>query len=151
MAMARLMPPTSPTASVSRDQRSRSGYSTTQAPRWTFRDHEPRSAGEYQAQFSGVVETPVALTPYYTVTQATVLPDGDYTVTVDGREQDGKTESQQARLAIKGGDTTPPGFGDFSVFTPSFDDEAPGHPRRPHHLHAQSATASATASPSATG
>jgi hypothetical protein len=88
-----------------------------QGKSYVFRHNEPRSAGDFQAQFSGVVETALTLTPYYTTTQATVLPDGIYkvTVTVDNA---GQTETAQASLSIKSGDNTPPGFGDFSVFTP---------------------------------
>jgi hypothetical protein len=55
------------------------------------------------------------------VTQAAVLPDGVYTVTVDARDSVGQREQTHARLVIVKGDSTPPGFGDFSVFTPAFD------------------------------
>ncbi len=84
---------------------------------YVFRQSEPRSAGEFQARFSGVVETPLALTPYYTTTQAVVLPDGNYKVMVTV-ENGGQKETAQASLSIKNGDSTPPAFGDFSVFTP---------------------------------
>jgi hypothetical protein len=87
----------------------------------TFRNSEPRSAGDYAAVFSGVVENPIALTPYYTVTQASVLPDGQYVVDVEVADKDSATESLQRQLTIRGGDAAAPGFGDFSVFTPSFD------------------------------
>ncbi len=86
-----------------------------------FRDRERRSAGEYEAKFSGVVETPVSVTPFYTVTQASVLPDDHYTVVVTAEEANGHRETVQASLTIVGGDASPPGFGDFSVFTPSYD------------------------------
>jgi len=90
---------------------------------YPFRQREPRSSGDYQARFSGVVETPIALTPYYTATQATVLPDGHYTVIIEAEDRNGNKQATQADLAIAGGDATPPGFGDFSVFTPSFDEK----------------------------
>lgn len=88
---------------------------------YPFREGEPRSAGEFNANFSGVVEKAVSLTPYYDATQAAVLPDGRYRVLVEV-ENGGRTESAETALTIRGGDGSPPGFGDFSVFTPSFDE-----------------------------
>jgi hypothetical protein len=87
---------------------------------YVFRQNEPRSAGEFQARFTGVVETPLQLTPYYSTTQAVVLPDGAYKVNLTV-ESAGQKDTAQAGLTIKNGDSTPPGFGDFSVFTPCID------------------------------
>ncbi len=88
---------------------------------YAFRDREPRASGEFAANFSGVVETPLTLTPYYTATQAAVLADGRYRVVVEV-ENGAQKQSAEAWLTIRGGDASPPGFGDFSVFTPSFDE-----------------------------
>ena len=92
-----------------------------------FRQDEPRSAGSYEAKFSGVCESTLALTPYYTVTQASVLPDGAYKVIIEAQDKDGHKETAEAGLTIMtnngGGDAAAPGFGDFSVFTPSFDEK----------------------------
>jgi hypothetical protein len=57
------------------------------------------------------------------VTQASVLPDGAYKVIVTVEDKAGSRQTSEAALVIKGGDSTPPGFGDFSVFTPSFDEK----------------------------
>jgi hypothetical protein len=87
---------------------------------YPFRANEPRTAGEFEARFSGVVEKAVSLSSYYTVTQAAVLPDGRYRVLVEVANGNDR-QTIESSLTIKGGDSTPPGFGDFSVFTPSFD------------------------------
>ncbi len=87
-----------------------------------FRQSEPRSAGQFAAKFSGVTESTIVLTPFYSTTQAAVLPDGTYKVVVEV-ENGGAKQTIESRLTIKGGDGTPPGFGDFSVFTPSFDEK----------------------------
>lgn len=87
-----------------------------------FRLREPRSAGEYQAKFSGVVQSALALTPFYTATQAGVLPDGVYRVLVEAEGKNGQKASSETPLTIEGGDASPPGFADFSIFTPSFDE-----------------------------
>lgn len=86
-----------------------------------FRDQEPRTVGEYQAKFSGVAETPISLTPFYSVTQASVLPDGQYRVVVRAEDAGGRASVQEATITLDGGDSSAPGFGDFSVFTPCTD------------------------------
>jgi hypothetical protein len=77
-----------------------------------FRQNRRRSAGDYQVDFSGVVD-------------GAMLPDGRYTWVVEAVADDGQTASQQGQLVIENADTTKPELQGFSVypqvFTPNQD------------------------------
>ncbi len=77
-----------------------------------FRQSRRRSVGDYQVDFSGVVD-------------GTMLPDGPYTWTVEAVADDGQTTTQQGQLVIENADTTKPELQGFSVypqvFTPNQD------------------------------
>jgi len=77
-----------------------------------FRDHEDRSALEYTAYFSGVVD-------------GRLLLDGDYTCTVEAIDRDGVGAVIELPFAIRGGDPVPLDIVDLSVhptaFTPNRD------------------------------
>jgi hypothetical protein len=77
-----------------------------------FRQNRRRSTGDYQVDFSGVVD-------------GAMLPDGRYTWVVEAVADDGQTASQQGQLVIENADTTKPELQGFSVypqvFTPNQD------------------------------
>ena len=80
--------------------------------RYTFRDAQPRSAGEYDVQFGGVID-------------GRLLPEGEYRWVVAATDEAGQTQSVDGRLVIAGGESSAPqitGFGVYpSAFTPNRD------------------------------
>jgi len=93
--------------------------------RYDFRVAQPRPAGDYVAQFSGVVESPVTLAPGFDLTQARLLPNGEYRYVVEAVDAQGHKEQVEGRLTIADGDPTVPEMLDYSVFTPSINRERP--------------------------
>ncbi len=96
--------------------------------RYDFRVQEPRPAGDYVAQFSGVVEGPVTLAPGFAMNQARLLPNGEYRYVVeaiDPQDPQGRKEQKEGKLTIAQGDPTVPEMLDYSVFTPSTNRERP--------------------------
>jgi hypothetical protein len=93
--------------------------------RYDFRDGEPRPAGNYVAQFSGVIQSSVSLAPGIVVNQARLLPNGNYRFVVQTVDSQGAREETTGNLAIVDGDPTTPEMVDFSVFTPSYNREPP--------------------------
>lgn len=75
--------------------------------RYTFRDARPRSAGEYDVQFSGVID-------------GRLLPDGEYRWIVEASDEAGQRQAVDGRLAISGGESTAPQISGFSVDPPAF-------------------------------
>lgn len=77
-----------------------------------FRDSRRRSEGDYQVDFSGVVN-------------GSMLPDGSYTWVVEATDDSGETVNQNGTLVIQNADTTKPELEGFSVypqiFTPNQD------------------------------
>ena len=73
-----------------------------------FRDDLPRQPGSYEALFGGVID-------------GRMLPDGDYSLRVSVRPDDGSAAAEaQAALAITGGDTTPPRLEGLALAPDSF-------------------------------
>ncbi|MBU0494465.1 MAG: hypothetical protein KKA73_21665 [Chloroflexi bacterium] len=72
-----------------------------------FRDHEDRSALEYSAYFSGVVN-------------GRILPDGDYTCAVEAVDDAGMGAVIELPFAIRGGDPVALDIVDLSVFPLTF-------------------------------
>lgn len=83
-----------------------------QGQRHYFRQSQRRSVGDYQVDFSGVVD-------------GAMLPNGPYTWVVEAVADDGQTASQQGQLVIQEADTNKPELQGFSVypkiFTPNQD------------------------------
>lgn len=93
--------------------------------RYDFRTGEPRPAGDYVAQFSGVIQSPVSLAPGFVMDQSRLLPNGSYRYFVQAVDSQGAREEMSGSLAIADGDPTVPEMVDYSVFTPSFNREPP--------------------------
>ncbi len=77
-----------------------------------FRKERRRSGGDYQVDFSGVID-------------GSMLPNGSYTWVVEAIADDGETSRQQGTIVIATADTTKPELQGFSVypkiFTPNQD------------------------------
>jgi hypothetical protein len=93
--------------------------------RYDFRVGEPRPAGDYVAQFNGVIQSPVSLAPGFVMNQARLLPNGSYRFVVQAVDSQGAREETSGNLAIADRDLTAPEIMDFSVFTPSYNREPP--------------------------
>ncbi|MCI0576833.1 MAG: hypothetical protein L0331_11570, partial [Chloroflexi bacterium] len=94
--------------------------------RYYFRQEERRGVGEYEVLFSGVVHG--YRRPEDTIEGdilARLLPDGDYTWTIEAVESNGRREQINGRLAIAEADPELPDLRDFSLdkhtFTPNQD------------------------------
>ncbi len=94
--------------------------------RFYFRQEKPRGAGEYEVDFSGVVDG--YLLPGETVAGQVItrlLQDGVYTWTIEATDMDGVTERQQGELTIADADPVLPEMRDFTIypelFTPNRD------------------------------
>lgn len=72
-----------------------------------FREDRRRSAGDYQVNFSGVVE-------------GTMLPDGVYTWVVEAVSDNGVMLKEEGPLVIQNADTTKPELQGFSVYPQTF-------------------------------
>ncbi len=75
--------------------------------RHDLRTNVPRSAGEYQILFGGIVDQ-------------RVLTDGTYQVIVEAKEGNGHVEKTPATLQITGADTAMPELKNFTVFPDQF-------------------------------
>lgn len=93
--------------------------------RFDFRSNLPRPTGDYVALFGGVTESPVQVSPDLALSQASLMPDGQYRYVISARDEAGQTDSWEGTLSIAGGDRSRPDIVDFSVFTPSFNREPP--------------------------
>ena len=93
--------------------------------RYDFRASEPRPAGDYVAQFNGVIQNPVSLAPGFVMNQARLLPNGSYRFVVQAVDSQGAREETSGNLAIADRDPTVPEMVDYSVFTPSYNREPP--------------------------
>ncbi|MEI2688442.1 MAG: hypothetical protein V9H69_01520 [Anaerolineae bacterium] len=92
-----------------------------------FRRDQLRSPGDYQVAWGGVVNEPQMIDSGYGPQQVMgrVLPDGDYTWTIEARDERGRTVSQTGTITLMDGDTTLPELRNFTVapqrFTPNQD------------------------------
>ena len=78
-----------------------------QGVRHDFRVNQPRSAGSYDALFTGAIDD-------------RVLPDGQYTVVVEAKDATGQSAKIDKPLTITGADATPPQLSNYTVFPASF-------------------------------
>lgn len=92
-----------------------------------FRRDQLRSPGDYQVAWGGVVNEPLVIDDGFGPQQVMgrVLPDGDYTWTIEARDERGRTVSQTGTITLMDGDTTLPELRNFTVapqrFTPNQD------------------------------
>jgi hypothetical protein len=93
--------------------------------RYDFRTSEPRPAGDYVAQFAGVIQSRVLLAPGFVVDQSRLLSNGSYRFVVQAVDAQGAKEEVSGSLAIADGDPKSLEMVDYSVFTPSFNREPP--------------------------
>ncbi len=94
--------------------------------RFYFRRERPRGAGEYQVFFSGVVEgyrLPDEIIDGEIISR--LLPDGQYSWTIQAEDARGNVEQVSGELAIRDADNELPELRDFGVdkniFTPNRD------------------------------
>ncbi len=79
----------------------------SQNQRHYFRQDRRRSAGDYQVDFSGVVD-------------GAMLPNGTYTWTIEALADDGEKYQQHGNIVIINADTVKPELQGFSVYPPIF-------------------------------
>lgn len=72
-----------------------------------FRTDKRRSQGPRTTYFSGVID-------------GRLLPDGDYTLTIEATDERGRSQTQRVPITISGGDTVPLEIQNLSVFPKSF-------------------------------
>jgi hypothetical protein len=94
--------------------------------RFYFRQDKSRGAGDYEVLFSGVVDgfrLPDEVIDGDII--ARLLPDGDYTWTIEATDDDGVVETAQGRITIVDADTVLPEIRNFTLsptlFTPNRD------------------------------
>jgi hypothetical protein len=72
--------------------------------RYDFRTNEPRPAGDYVAQFAGVIQSRISLAPGFVVDQSRLLSNGSYRFVVQAVDAQGAKEEASGNLAIADGD-----------------------------------------------
>lgn len=94
--------------------------------RFYFRQEKPRGAGEYEVLFSGVVDG--FRLPNEEIAGdilARLLPDGDYTWTIEATGENGQVETAQGTITIADADPVLPEVRNFTIspelFTPNRD------------------------------
>lgn len=98
----------------------------TAGDRFYFRQEKPRGAGEYEVLFSGVVDGfRLATDNVEGDILSRLLPDGDYTWTIEATDFGGMTEIQQGTITIAEADSQLPELRNFTidreVFSPNRD------------------------------
>jgi hypothetical protein len=92
-----------------------------------FRRDQLRSPGDYQVAWGGVVNEPQVIDDGFGPQQVMgrVLPDGEYTWTIEARDEQGRVASQTGTITLVDGDTALPELRNFTVapqhFTPNQD------------------------------
>lgn len=92
-----------------------------------FRRDQLRSPGDYEVAWGGVVNEPAVVDSGHGPQQVMgrVLPDGDYTWTIEARDERGQVASQTGTITLVDGDTALPELQNFTVapqrFTPNQD------------------------------
>lgn len=89
-----------------------------------FRKERPRSAGEYQVQWGGVINQPYWLQMEDSLgrelVQNWLLPDGTYTWVVEATEENGHSQQYKGQITLSGGDSTVPELQKYTVTLPVF-------------------------------
>lgn len=85
--------------------------------RYYFREARRRAPGDYSVFWGGVVDQPQLMTTDYGPVEvlSRVLPDGDYTWTVEAVGDDGVVESVNGQITLVDGDTELPELSNFAV------------------------------------
>ncbi len=93
-------------------------YFTDQAGQvFHFRDSRPRSPGDYEVLWGGVVNQPRVIDEgvgQQQVATEWVLPDGLYTWTIEARDEQGSTSTVTGTITLENGDTALPLMNNFS-------------------------------------
>lgn len=88
-----------------------------------FRDNRPRSPGDYEVLWGGVVNQPRTVddgTGARQVATEWVLPDGPYTWAIEARDEQGNTSTVTGTITLQDGDTTLPLMNNFTVVPQEF-------------------------------
>ena len=88
-----------------------------------FRDNRPRSPGDYEVLWGGVVNQPRSVddgTGARQVASEWVLPDGPYTWAIEARDEQGNTSTVTGTITLQDGDTTLPLMNNFTVVPQEF-------------------------------
>jgi len=90
--------------------------------RYYFRQARPRSPGDYEVQWGGVVNQPYWLENEFGRQRVTswVLPDGLYTWVVEAVAEDGEQARAEGQIELSGGDPLVPELRQFTVALPEF-------------------------------
>lgn len=90
--------------------------------RFYFRQARPRSPGNYQVQWGGVVNQPYWLENEFgrQRVRSWVLPDGLYRWVVEAVTKDGETARAEGEISLSGGDAQVPELRQFTVALPEF-------------------------------
>jgi len=85
--------------------------------RYYFREARRRAPGDYSVLWGGVVDQPQLLETDYGPVEvlSRVLPDGDYTWTVEAAGADGSPERTSGQITLTDGDTELPELSNFAV------------------------------------
>jgi len=92
-------------------------FENVQGERFYFREARRRSAGDYSVLWGGVVDKPESVDLGYGPVEvlSRVLPDGDYTWTVEATGDDGAVAAQSGAITLRDGDTELPELHNFAV------------------------------------
>lgn len=102
-------------------------FEDQQGNRHYFRRDQLRSPGEYGVAWGGVANEPEIIDSGHGPQQVLgrVLPDGDYTWTIEARDERGQTATQSGTITLVDGDMVLPELQNFTVvpqrFTPNQD------------------------------
>jgi hypothetical protein len=90
--------------------------------RFYFRQHRPRSAGDYRVQWGGVINQSRWLEDEFgrQMVKSWVLPDGTYTWVIEATDDGGQTERAEGQIVLSDGDTEIPELRKFTVSRPVF-------------------------------
>ena len=92
--------------------------------RFYFREGKPRSAGEYQVLWGGVIHQPYWLEMGGSLgrqrVESWVLPDGEYRWVIEAQDEGGATQEAAGTIVLAGGDTLVPELQGFRVTMPEF-------------------------------
>ncbi len=89
---------------------------------YTFRDRRPRSPGQYEVYWGGVVNQPRIIEDAAgrQLVPSWVLPDGPYTWTITAALPNGQEERASGVITLQGGDTHLPRLDNFTVVPQEF-------------------------------
>jgi hypothetical protein len=97
-------------------------FENAEGERFYFRQDRRRSPGDYSVYWGGAVEEPYTVETDYGPQQilSWVLPDGVYTWTIEGKEDNGEISRVTGSITISDADTEIPEMHNFAVVPQSF-------------------------------